>query len=389
MGAVGWKRVATLVLAGVVCCLVAYAQVRGLVVRRQLTFGVSLALAVFQAVPVFLVVFRPVLAWSLSLSAMVVTAAVPGAVVAGTPWPWTEAALVAHLVVTLVSAWWGRVGVVAGQWAGTVVVALALTLWGPVGANDNLRLFAVFSVPLLALLLTIRSRRDVVRRLRTQEAVTNEERARRAVLEERTRIARELHDVVAHHMSLVAVQSEAAPYRVTDPPRELVDAFGSIRQNALAALTEMRHVLGMLRADDHDTDTPLAPQPGLDDLDRLLANARDAGMRVEEATHGTPRPLPTGVGLSAYRIVQEALSNAVRHAPGSSVRVDVRYEPDELALTVVNSSTPTRPRPGSGHGLVGMRERASSVGGSLRAGWRADGWYEVSVSLPTEGSGGP
>src|SRR6266511_2272589 len=142
----------------------------------------------------------------------------------------------------------------------------------------------------------LRGRDETRRRLLEQEQISDEERARRVLLEERARIARELHDVVAHHMSLVAIQAEAAPYRVADPP---------------PALTELRRVLGVLRAQRNIEET--APQPMLDGLGDLVAGVRRAGLEVETVVSGTPRPLPPGVELSAYRIVQEALSNVMRH----------------------------------------------------------------------------
>ena len=161
--------------------------------------------------------------------------------------------------------------------------------------------------------LIVRSRRGSREQLAVAE---RRHEGERALLEERQRIARELHDVVAHHMSVIAIQAEAAPYKIADPPKELVESFAEIRASALSGLSELRRVLGVLRSDQPDT----APQPGLDDLDGLLESARNGGVTVTVGVTGTPRPLPEGVDLSAYRIVQEALSNAMRHAPGSAVR---------------------------------------------------------------------
>jgi signal transduction histidine kinase len=207
------------------------------------------------------------------------------------------------------------------------------------------------------------------------------------VLEERSRIARELHDVVAHHMSVIAIQAEAAPYRVPDPPKELTSSFADIRANALQALAELRRVLGVLRAERDDDQA--APQPTLGGLGELVAGARGAGLAVETAVGGTPRPLPTGVEVSAYRIVQEALSNAMRHAPGSRVRVELAYTPAALRLCVVNG--PPRAAastlPGPGHGLLGMRERAAMLGGELTAAPTAGGGYAVTAVLPLPSEG--
>ncbi len=232
----------------------------------------------------------------------------------------------------------------------------------------------------------LRGRDETRRRLLEQEQISDEERARRVLLEERARIARELHDVVAHHMSLVAIQAEAAPYRVADPPPELTASFASIRENALQALAELRRVLGVLRAERNIEET--APQPMLDGLGDLVAGVRRAGLEVETVVSGTPRPLPPGVELSAYRIVQEALSNVMRHAPGADVRVELEYAPAELDLRVVNGppgAAPSGP-PGPGHGVLGMRERAAMLGGDLTVGPTAQGGYAVAAVLPLSGS---
>ena len=232
----------------------------------------------------------------------------------------------------------------------------------------------------------VRVRRSGERQLEEQERRHSGERA---LLEERQRIARELHDVVAHHMSVIAIQAEAAPYKTADPPPELVESFGEIRASALAGLTELRRVLGVLRTGGQDT----TPQPGLADLDALLDSARSGGVSVTVTCSGNPVTLPEGVDLSAYRIVQEALSNAMRHAPGSHVRLHVAYRPEGLALEVRNDAGPRAPSRswwpagitaagGGGHGLVGMRERATMLGGSLDAGPTEDGGFRVTAVLP-------
>jgi signal transduction histidine kinase len=191
-------------------------------------------------------------------------------------------------------------------------------------------------------------------------------------------------------MSVIAIQAEAAPYKTADPPPELVESFGDIRASALAGLAELRRVLGVLRTGGQDT----APQPGLADLDALLDSARSGRVSATVTRSGNPVPLPEGVDLSAYRIVQEALSNAMRHAPGSHVQVRVAYRPDGLALEVCNDAGPvTQAVPvmagsgdgaasGGGHGLVGMRERATMLGGSLDAGPTEDGGFRVAAVLP-------
>jgi signal transduction histidine kinase len=264
-----------------------------------------------------------------------------------------------------------------------IVVAAAVVTVVGAGALKPTATIAVIFLAAIPLLLgtLVRQWRSGELRLAEQERRHSGERA---LLEERQRIARELHDVVAHHMSVIAIQAEAAPYKTDDPPPELVESFGDIRASALAGLTELRRVLGVLRDGGRNT----APQPGLDELDVLLDSARNGGVSVTATRSGDPTALPEGVDLSAYRIVQEALSNAMRHAPGSHVQVHVGYRPDGLALDVRND--PGRARlnqtahaAGGGHGIIGMRERASMLGGSLDAGPTEDGGFLVTAVLPT------
>jgi signal transduction histidine kinase len=249
----------------------------------------------------------------------------------------------------------------------------------------------VAAIPVSAGII-VRSRRANREQLQVQE---RRHEGERALLEERQRIARELHDVVAHHMSVIAIQAEAAPYKTADPPRELVDSFAEIRSSALSGLSELRRVLGVLRSDRPDT----TPQPGLGELDSLLESARNGGVTVTSDVTGTPRPLPEGVNLSAYRIVQEALSNAMRHAPGSAVAVKLYYGEAALVIEVRNDGCPDGARvspgqhngaglgPGGGHGIIGMRERAAMLGGHLRAGPAVNGQFLVTAALPL-GPGG-
>jgi signal transduction histidine kinase len=202
----------------------------------------------------------------------------------------------------------------------------------------------------------------------------------RALLQERQRIARELHDIVAHHMSVIAIQAEAGPRKVANPPPELVESFGDIRASALSGLDELRRLLGVMRSSGADT----APQPGLAELDGLLDSARSGGLRVTSSVSGTARSLPQGIDLSAYRILQEALSNAMRHAPGSAVRVELAYAPSSLVIKVLNDACGP-PGDGTGHGIIGMRERAVMLGGHLEAGPTDDGGFLVTAVLPDTG----
>jgi signal transduction histidine kinase len=234
--------------------------------------------------------------------------------------------------------------------------------------------------------VVVRTRRGNTERLAVQE---RRHEGERALLEERQRIARELHDVVAHHMSVIAIQAEAGPYKVQDPPKELVESFTEIRASALSGLKELRRVLGVLRSDTPDT----APQPGLDDLEELLESARSAGVTVTAGVSGTARSLPAGVDLSAYRIIQEALSNAMRHSPGAAVQVKLYYGDAALVVEVRNDHCPPGtpameqdrvPADGGGHGIIGMRERATMLGGHLQAGPTEKGEFLVTAALPLD-----
>jgi len=268
-----------------------------------------------------------------------------------------------------------------------VVAAAAVTVVGAGFLEPRAVPEAVFlAVSPLLIGAVVRQRRSGERQLEEQERRHSGERA---LLEERQRIARELHDVVAHHMSVIAIQAEAAPYKTADPPPELVESFADIRASALAGLSELRRVLGVLRTGGRDT----APQPGLAELDALLDSARSGGVSVTVTSSGNPVPLPDGVDLSAYRIVQEALSNAMRHAPGSHVELRLAYLPGSLVLEICNDAA-LRAVPvlvasgdraaggGGGHGLIGMRERTVMLGGSLTAGPTADGGFRVAAVLP-------
>jgi signal transduction histidine kinase len=211
-----------------------------------------------------------------------------------------------------------------------------------------------------------------------------EERARAAVAEERGRIARELHDVIAHSMSVIVVQAGAAEQILEHDPARAREALLSIRCAGNDALEEMRRLLGILRHEDEELT--LAPQPSIARLDELLEQVRAGGLPVELVVDGQPRQLAPGVELAAYRIVQEALTNSRKHAGAAHARVIVRYAPDALELDVVDNGRPSQPGEGTGHGLVGMRERAVLYGGVLEAGARPEGGFAVHARLPLDPS---
>ncbi len=327
------------------------------------------------AVPVGMTLIRPVAAFWASLAASVLVA------MAGDGWPWSPASLFGHLVVMTVVAARTRPRAALWMWTITLVFSLLLREWAP-GSTADTPVLAVVSAFALLIVALFQVRREAEREVTVQRTVTAVERDRRTLLEERTTIARELHDVVAHHMSVVAIQAEAAPYRVENPPPELEQVFVTIRENAVAALTELRRVLGVVRAEDDGA--PEAPQPTLARLDGLLDNVREAGLETEKTVTGAVRELPQGVELSAYRIVQEALSNTLRHAPGATARVEIGYVLGGVGLRIVNGP-PTglvKSSPGAGHGLTGMRERVAMLDGEMTTGATEDGGYEVAVFLP-------
>jgi signal transduction histidine kinase len=208
-----------------------------------------------------------------------------------------------------------------------------------------------------------------------------------AAMGERARIARELHDVVAHHVSAIAVQAESARLTTGGLPDEGRAQFEAIGQTARDALTEMRRLLGVLR-EDANVETVRDPQPSLARLNELVETARAAGTPVTLTLEGAPVPLPPGIDLCAYRILQEALTNVRRHAPGASVEVGLVYTPDTLSLRVRDHG----PGPDSpdldGHGLLGMRERAIMVGGTLTAEPAEGGGFVVHAELPIAGAAG-
>ncbi|MBC2903612.1 histidine kinase [Streptomyces cupreus] len=352
------------------------------------TDGPPLLLGPLCVLPVLLTMVRPVGAFWLSMAATPVTGAIGGN---WGEWPWMPGAFACHLTVLTVVAVRTRPRTAAWMWALTAAYGLVAEAgFGPsyyYGTNTGPML--VISALVLLVVAVRHIRREAKQEVTAQQTETAQERSKRTLLEERTTIARELHDVVAHHMSVVAIQAEAAPYRVENPPPELERAFATIRENAVAALTELRRVLGVVRAEDYEA--PDAPQPTLGDLDALLANVRDAGLSVEKTVTGAVRELPQGVELSAYRIVQEALSNTLRHAPGASAKVEIGYVLGGLGLRVVNTPPPApalvKPSPGAGHGVTGMRERVTMLNGEMTAGTTDEGGYEVTVFLPVQLTG--
>jgi len=218
------------------------------------------------------------------------------------------------------------------------------------------------------------------RRLREQQLEREKAEAEAAIADERVRIARELHDVVAHAISVIVLQARGGRKQLDAGPEQTRDALDAIETTASQALAEMRRLLGLLR--ETDDDVARTPQPTLARLDELVGQVRDAGLPVELVVHGTPHDLPPGVDLSAYRIVQEALTNALKHAGPATARVWVSYGESGLELEVADDGSGNGNGDGTGHGLVGIRERVAVFGGEVDAGARPEGGYTVRARLP-------
>jgi signal transduction histidine kinase len=217
------------------------------------------------------------------------------------------------------------------------------------------------------------------REKRAQEELTEQAETERAVSDERLRIARELHDVVAHAMSIVAVQAGVAAHVIDDQPDEAKRMLENVRATSSQALDEMRRLLGVLRGGD----AALAPAPGLHDVDTLAASMRSSGVPVELRVSGERHDVPGGVELTAYRIVQEALTNVLKHAgPNVTAAVTVTYDPNLVTVEIVDDGRGAAVNPSGGHGLLGMRERVAVFGGDLVAGPKPGGGFRVRAELP-------
>lgn len=229
---------------------------------------------------------------------------------------------------------------------------------------------------------------ELARKTRAEQ----QERARHAVVEERGRIARELHDVVAHHMSVISVQAGLAKFVFDSDAKTARTALGTISGTSTEALEEMRRMLRVLRAQDDDGEAPDAPMPGLARIEDMTDRVRAGGVPVEFRVTGTPRPIAPGVELCAYRVVQEALTNVLKHARQASATVELHYHRDHIEVSVTDNGEgviPDRVRSPGGHGLIGMRERAKLYGGTISIGPRSVGGFAVRLTLPTSARAAP
>lgn len=274
-----------------------------------------------------------------------------------------------------------------------VVAVVAITVsfavdWGDWDLEDLAVITLVFATAWL-LGDGARTRRERASELEERAAALERSRAAEAeaaATAERNRIARDMHDVVAHHVSTMVVQAEAGPVVVGRDPAAATAAFDQISAAGKQALAEMRRLLGVLR-EHADGAAPLAPQPGVAAVADLVEGVRAAGLDVELTVHGEPYDPPVAVDTSAYRVVQEALTNALRHAGPARVRVEVRYEPDDLVVSVVDDGLGGGPLTGhgAGHGLAAMAERVAYVGGDLAVGPRPEGGWALRARLPLAG----
>jgi signal transduction histidine kinase len=294
-------------------------------------------------------------------------------------------------VAGLVSAVVGSV--VAGAYMGFRISGVP-GIGGPETLDGAVQYGAMWFVVVLAVLLlpwlaglAVRARR-AARMSREAQLLAERDAARAdrnvAIEQERVRIARDMHDIVAHSLAVVIAQADGARYALRADPAVADEALDTIGATARRALGDVRELLGALR---HEQGT--APTPDIDDIERLVGQMREVGLEVQVEREGDPSALPTTTQLAVYRIVQESLTNAYKHgAPGSTVRARLTYRPDTVEIDVVNRrSDDDRPGPGTGHGLVGMRERATMSGGSMTAGPRGDD-FAVAVRMPAQPSTG-
>ncbi|MEU7468977.1 sensor histidine kinase [Streptomyces sp. NPDC044984] len=302
--------------------------------------------------------------------------------------------VIVYTVAAVGARWASRLALAAGLCA----APLAQLRWPTedVGVATNIAVMVLQAVPFaLAWVLgdSIRTRRAYFAQLEERAARLEKEReaqAKVAVAAERARIARELHDVVAHNVSVMVVQADGAAYVLDAAPDQAKKALETISSTGRQALAEMRRLLGVLRTGEHQEAGEYVPQPDVQQIEDLVEQCRGSGLPVDFKVEGTPRPLPSGVELTAYRIVQEALTNTRKHGgPNAGASVRLVYFDDGLGLLVEDDGKGAPHElyeeggfDGQGHGLIGMRERVGMVGGTLDAGPRPGGGFRISVLLP-------
>jgi len=400
-----------------------------------------------------LAVWRPREASGLAVVSAFILALISTAGSPTAPWPWAVVPLITQALTLAIVAWkdtwWWALAAWAGSTAASVIAALVLWTRMPFASSlTNIVVFANIALFTVAAAVVVRQLQRTRVQLAEERETSESERTRRQIADERTRIARELHDVVAHGMSILNVQATSAPYRHPGLPEEVVTEFEQIAAQTRTTLAEMRRLLGVLRSDEPvgsgdaaggarpatgggsagapggtaptrvigtagsvgaaataagastarsgstGSTAELAPQPSLAQLPALIEQARQAGADIlYQPGTALTQPVDDLVGLSAYRIVQESLSNALRHAPGATVTVTASRDPRVLELAVVNGPPPGGLRrdsgqlAGAGFGLRGMNERAGAVGGTVEYGATPDGGWRVEAVLPTHAGG--
>jgi signal transduction histidine kinase len=283
----------------------------------------------------------------------------------------------------LLLAAWAAGSLLDARQAGIALAAVVVCGWTvALRAPDVERTEAIWiTLPLagvFALSAAAARRAEQVRRAEAR-ALRSEEEAQAAIAEERSRITRELHDVLAHSVSVMTVQASAVRRLLTPEQEREREALLTVEETGRQALAEMRRLVGIMR--EENEVAALAPQPGLETLPQLVEQVRQSGLPVELTVEGTPVKLPAGVDLSAYRIVQEALTNTLKHAGPAHAWVAVRYAGEDVEIEVANDGKSENDG-GGGHGLVGMRERVALCGGELESGPRPGGGYKISARLP-------
>jgi signal transduction histidine kinase len=297
------------------------------------------------------------------------------------------APLIACYNLAALRGWrWGLVGTTATALSALVATRLAFGASEPAGANASAVWMAATAGAAGTAVGYYRALLVATRAELAREAQTREEQARRRGAEERLRIARELHDIVGHTLATISVQAGVGIHLFQRRPAQALEALTTIKQVSDQGLADVRTILGVLRADG-DPDQPRTPRGGLDQLDTLLDRVRAAGVQPQLTIHGSARPLPAAVDLAAYRIIQESLTNVLRHACAHTAWLDLRYEPPQVVIHILDDGSASPREAGTigqaGHGISGMRERALALSGQFTAGAHPDGGFQVRCALPT------
>ncbi len=362
-------------------------------VLYHMSLPFALGMAILHSASLGLTAARPVAGTLVSLVPLAIMPLVSSPVGAA-PMPFSVVAMITQVFVICVAGLRARWQLAACAWLASVVVGvLANYVTMPHGQSEgaqiNVVIFAAVSGGLMVAAVVAQQWQHLRVELAAERTVSAEEQSRRRLAEERTRIARELHDVVAHGMSVVVVQATTASYRHPGLSEDLKQEFDDIAANSRRAMTEMRSMLGSLR--NADSGREMGPQPGFADLPQLFASARSAGVQIAEPELSGVASHDIGevIALTTYRIVQEALSNVIRHAPGATVQTEFAIAGGQLTISVVNTSSAVGAVMAQldrgqhlGQGLIGMRERAVIVGGSVVCVPLSDGGFSVTASLP-------